>query len=203
MMRMSQCFHQVIHWKHTKQFVYSYQKRPMLICTFLSTGNMIEAKQLHVGACLGLMMGQGHGASREWLTVWTYVLQPRGGAENCFGLLHHRDQDGRGTTDRCRCDQFIFATEQNWPVILSCLTECFQCSLFVTSLGSIDHHVELAFRGSYGLCAVLSTLCVLSHLTLMAAYEVCIIATPSVKGDRGTLPTAAQLKMYPRTYLNG
>lgn len=90
----------------------------MLICTFMSTGNMIEVKQLCRGS-LGLMLGTGHGISSKWLTVWTYVLQPRGGAEGDTGASSQGDQGWRGTTGRCRCDQFIFATEQNWPVILS------------------------------------------------------------------------------------
>lgn len=58
---------------------------------------MIEAKQLHVGNnALGLMMGAGHGASRKWLTVWTYVLQPREGAEGDTEAASQGDQDGGG-----------------------------------------------------------------------------------------------------------
>lgn len=79
---------------------------------------MIEVKQL-CRESLGLMLGTGHSTRRKWLTGWTYVLQPREGAEGDTGASSQGDQGWRGTTERCRCHQFIFATEQNWPVILS------------------------------------------------------------------------------------
>lgn len=97
---------------------------------------MTEVKQLHVGNnALGLMMGTGHSASRRWLTVWTYVFQPREGAEGDTEAVSQGDQGWRGTIERCRCDQFIFATEQNWPVILSCLLNVFSAYCLLRHTG--------------------------------------------------------------------
>ena len=97
---------------------------------------MTEVKQLHVGNnALGLMMGTGHSASRRWLTVWTYVFQPREGAEGDTEAASQGDQGWRGTIDRCRCEQFIFATEQNWPVILSCLLNVFSAYCLLRHTG--------------------------------------------------------------------
>lgn len=94
-------------------------------------------------------------------------------------LLCQVGPEGRGTTDRC--DATSLFLPQNRIGQLSSPTECLvlivcygHTGLSIIMLGS-QHESPQDFY------TVQKTLCVLSHLTLMAAYEVCIIATPSVR----------------------
>lgn len=74
--------------------------------------------------------------------MWTYVLQPREGAEGDTEAASQGDQDGGGPQIDVDATSLFLPQNRIGQLSSPALLNASQCSLFVTSYRSIDHHVR-------------------------------------------------------------